>query len=343
MNDTQSWSLPLGRWGRVQLRLHALFLAVGVFALFLATAGGAAGGVGYAALTMAVLFVSVLVHELGHSFAAARVGGQADPIVIGPLGGLGHLETPREPQAELITVLAGPLVNLGVLLAALGVLVVAGVSVPSLLGPLDPVGLFDGDVWLVALKLTFWINWLLLVANLIPAFPLDGARMLRAILWPALDFRGASIVAVRASKLSALGLCLLAWLVRDSQGATLLASWVPLVLLAIMAYFCAQQEANRSEDEEWEDELYSYDFSQGYTSLERSGDPPRRAGGSVQRWLHHRREARRRRRESQEQEEERQVDAILIRLHEAGMDGLTAQERAVLHRVSERYRNRSQN
>lgn len=165
--------------------------------------------------------------------------------------------------------------------------------------------------------------------------------MLRAILWPALDYRGASIVAVRASKLSALGLCLLAWLVRDSQNTTLLPSWVPLVLLAIMAYFCAQQEANRSEDEEWEDELYSYDFSQGYTSLERSGDPPRRNGGSVQRWLHHRREVRRRRRESQEQDEERQVDAILIRLHEAGMNGLTAKERAVLHRVSERYRNRS--
>jgi Zn-dependent protease len=343
MSDSSSWSLPLWRWRRVQVRVHALFFVVGVFVVLLATGPGEPSGVGYGILAIAVLLGSVLAHEAGHLVAAARMGGNGDPVVIGPLGGMGHLEVPREPHAELITVLAGPLVNLAVLLAMLGVLLVAGTPVPSLLSPLAPGGLLQGPWWLVTLKLTFWVNWLLLLANLLPAFPLDGARMLRAVVWPALDYRGATLVAVRASKLTAIGLCVWAWLVRDAQSAPLLPSWVPLVLLAVLVYFSAVQESARSEESDWGDELFSYDFSQGYTSLERSSEPRRPSGGVVQRWLKNRRELRRRRRESQELEEERQVDEVLMRLHERGMDGLSDQERALLERVSARYRNRQRN
>jgi hypothetical protein len=108
----------------------------------------------------------------------------------------------------------------------------------------------------------------------------------------------------------------------------------------VFVYSSASAEAARLEEADWEEDLFSYDFSQGYTSLERTMDPPRKPSSSMRRWLENRREMRRRKRQWMEQEEERQVDAILIRLHEKGMAGLTAKERAVLQRVSARYRNR---
>ncbi len=159
------------------VRVHALFLVVAVFMLLLATHSPEPGGAIKAALAIGILFASVLAHELGHALAAARVGGTVEKIVVGPLGGLGGYETAREPHAELITILAGPLVNLALLLLTLPLLLVAGVSVPILLAPLEPVGLTDGSWPTVVLKLVFWTNWLLLVANLLPAFPLDGARI----------------------------------------------------------------------------------------------------------------------------------------------------------------------
>jgi Zn-dependent protease len=339
MNDVSKWSLPLGRWRRVHVRVHALFLVVGVYAMYLAGGHPDQGGLALGALAVGVLFASVLAHEFGHCYAATRLSGTCDPIVIGPLGGLGNLELPREPHAELFTILAGPLVNLSVLLVTLPLVLVSGESVTALLNPLAPGNLAQGGWWIAALKLAFWINWLLVVANLLPAFPLDGARMLRAILWPALDYRGAGLVAVRASKLTALGLCVVGWLLGDGSGGAL-PDWMPLAMLAIWVFFSAQNESARYEDEQWEDELFNYDFSQGYTSLERSSDPPRRESSLLRRWLANRRELRRRRRESLEQEEERQVDEILSRLHEGGMQALSAKEQALLHRVSARYRNR---
>ncbi len=324
------------------IRVHAIFIGVAVFALFLSTSGPQREGIGYGVLCVAVLLASVLAHELGHCFAAARGGANSDPIVIGPLGGLGPSEVPRDPQSEMIKALGGPLVNLGILLLVLPLLLAGGAwtSLAGLLSPLQPALLMQGAWWFVLLKVTFWINWLLLAVNFLPAFPFDGARVLRSLLWPAMEFRGAGQVAVRTSKLTAVGICLLAWLLRDLKSADVLPMWVPLVLLAAFIYFSAQYEAARFDEADWDDELFNYDFSQGYTSLERTLESPRRPGGSVRRWLENRRELRRRRRQSQEQDEERQVDAILIRLHEAGMEGLSAKQRALLNRVSARYRNR---
>lgn len=331
--------MQLGRWFGMHVRVHAIFVAVAVFALFLSTSRQHEAP-GYGALSIAILFLSVLAHELAHCWAAARVGGSAERITIGPLGGLTHPEVPRESQPELITALAGPVVNLGVLLVVLPILAATNIGIVALLSPLTPVGLIDGEWWEVALKLTFWINALLLMVNLLPAFPFDGASMLRTVLWPALDHRTASLATVRVAKLTALGVCVLAWLLRDSRSAEVLPAWVPLVLLAALIYFCAQQEGIRLEASQWDEELFSYDFSQGYTSLERASESPRRPGGSLRRWLETRRELRQRRRQWQEQEEERQVDDILMRLHETGMDSLSAKERAILDRVSARYRNR---
>jgi Zn-dependent protease len=291
-------------------------------------------------LAIAILFGSVVLHEIGHMLAAARVGGSTDQIVVGPLGGLALSDIPREPQAELLVALAGPAANLVAVLLALPLALAAGLNPAELMIPWQPVGLLTGDWWIVALKLTFWSNWVMLLANLLPAYPLDGARVLRALLTPAVDYRSAGVVAVRATKLTAVVLLVLAVVLRDEQAAAVLPVWVPIALLALFVYSHATLEAGKQDEADWEEELFNYDFSQGYTSLERTMDPPRRPRGSLRQWIDNRRAMRRRKRQWQEQEEERQVDAILIRLHEVGLDGLTAKERSLLNRVSARYRNR---
>lgn len=340
MSDSP-WNLYLARLRRIQPRFSALFWAVAVVIVYLSTNGAGEETIGYGLLAVAILLLSVLAHEAGHCLAAIHTGGSPEQVTIGPLGGLSFPSLPREPQAEFFTSLAGPVVNLAIMLLVLPAILVARLELINLLSPLRPVGLLDGAWWAVALKLTFWFNWVMLLVNMLPAFPFDGARVLRDLLWPALDYRGATVVAVRTTKLTAVGACVLAWLVSDVQSAAHLPAWVPLLLFAVFVFHSGSAEAARLEEADWEEELFSYDFSQGYTSLERAIDPPRKPAGSpVRRWLENRREIRRRKRRFQEQEEERQVDQILVRLHESGLDGLTAKERALLNRVSARYRNR---
>lgn len=344
MSEFSSWSLYCGRWFRLHVRVHSTFILVAVFAMLLSTSRPAAEeAAGYGALGIGILLLSVLAHELGHCFAAVRVGGSPEQIMIGPLGGLLPAETPREPQPELITASAGPLVNLGILLLVMPMVWASGGQLMGLVSPFTPDKLIEGPWWVVALRLTFWVNWLLLVVNLLPAFPLDGARILRSLLLPALDYRSATQVAIRTSKLTALGVCILAYAIHDPKAQLILPTWVPLVLFALFIYLSAQQEAARLDDGQWDEDLSSYDFSQGYTSLERTLELPGRQGSPMKRWLDKRRDVRRRRREMTEQDEERQVDEILLRLHESGMQGLTSKERALLNRVSARYRNRQSN
>ena len=137
-------------------------------------------------------------------------------------------------------------------------------------------------------------------------------------------------IAIRTSKLTALAICILAWFVGETNGRRAPAAGAAGVV-GHVHFLHALQEAARLEEADWDEGLFNYDFSQGYTSLERGSDTPR-PRGTLRRWLQNRRELRRRRRLTQEQEEERQVDEILLRLHEAGMDGLSAKERALLNR-----------
>src|SRR5262245_21031005 len=176
MSELSPWSLSLGRIYRVPLRVHSLFLAVAAFVIVLAGDQQNDELLGYGLLAVGILFASVLAHEIGHVVATVRAGGNCEGIIVGPLGGLAAIEAPRDAQAELAVGLAGPAVNLGILLVTLPLLLGAQVDLVPMISLLHPAQLLEGEWWLVALRLTFWINGVLLVANLLPAFPFDGAR-----------------------------------------------------------------------------------------------------------------------------------------------------------------------
>jgi Zn-dependent protease len=119
------------------------------------------------------LFCIVLMHEFGHSLACRQVGGQADRIVLWPLGGVAYVNPPERPGAMLWSLAAGPLVNV--------------ILIPVLLGLgtlMRAAGVFN--VSPDALRLMYAItviNFGLLIFNLMPVYPLDGGQILRSLLW----------------------------------------------------------------------------------------------------------------------------------------------------------------
>jgi Zn-dependent protease len=116
------------------------------------------------------LFLIVLLHEFGHSFACRQVGGTADLIVLWPLGGLAYVRPPQRPGAVLWSTAAGPLVN---------VVLFVVLFIPLRLAHELDLGI---DVH-TFLKRVAVLNLVLLVFNLLPIYPMDGGRILRAVLW----------------------------------------------------------------------------------------------------------------------------------------------------------------
>lgn len=161
----------------VPVRLHFTFLLLLVF-LLLTDLGSHEPSASYA-LFLVGLFASVLVHELAHAFVASRFGVRTTEIVMFPIGGLSRMERPLRPTEELWISLAGPLANLvlaGGLFAYLythqQLSVLASIRPADLLRPTEQ----------KALPLLAFGNLSLALFNLLPAFPMDGGRVLRALL-----------------------------------------------------------------------------------------------------------------------------------------------------------------
>ena len=345
MHGQANWSMSLGRWGGIAFRVHILFFLFAAVTVFL----GWLQRIEHedmpwiATASVIILFFSVLLHELAHYFAATQFGGSGDEVVIWPLGGLAEMRAPYEPQAECLMHLAGPFLNL-VLCLSTGIVLLFfdRQGVLGLLNPLAPQNLTEGGTWILLLKLTCWINWVLLLVNLLPVFPFDGGRALRAALcalWPDASPHRASFIVAVLARLAAFALVIVAYAVRN-QADTFIPLWFSLVVLAIFLFFGAKQESSTREEMDRDDDLFGYDFSQGYTSLEESTRRQEPQQGPLQRWLEERRAAKLEREGEIAAEEERRADELLAQLHEKGMDSLSDEERSLLKRVSARYRER---
>lgn len=161
------FSWKLGRVAGIDLYLHPTFL------LLLAFAYASLGGL-MAVLLVAAAFSCVLLHELGHALAARFCGIRTADITLYPIGGVARLERmPRRARSELLITLAGPAVNL-LIAAALALLIQAGTS----LNPQWPLESIVPSFLSALLS----INLILAAFNMIPAFPMDGGRVFRAIL-----------------------------------------------------------------------------------------------------------------------------------------------------------------
>jgi Zn-dependent protease len=136
MRDPITWSFPLGRLLGISIRVHVMLpLVLLGLILQVTTEKGSTVTILDAAVVMLLIFVSVLLHEFGHCFAARSVDGDANEVLLWPLGGLAFCDVPHTPRAHLITALGGPAVNLVLCFVAGGALAFAGLVPP--LNPLD--------------------------------------------------------------------------------------------------------------------------------------------------------------------------------------------------------------
>lgn len=219
------WSLKLGRVLGIDVYLHFTFLLLLAFLGFLywrATQdiGAALRGVVF----MVALFGCVALHELGHALMARRYGIQTRDITLLPIGGVARLEKmPEAPMQEFWVALAGPAVNV-----AIAGILFAWLMVTDGLVPTEELSLTGGSFW----QRLMVVNVLLVAFNLLPAFPMDGGRVLRALLAAAMGRRRATAIAANIGQ----GMAILFGIVGFLYNPF-------LIFIAIFVYLGAQAEA----------------------------------------------------------------------------------------------------
>jgi Zn-dependent protease len=353
MTDPLTWSpINLGRWSGTQVRVHIFLIVYVAFTLLNAVLAPERGSIGPTACWLGLLMVALAIHELGHALMASWLGSDREEVRLWPLGNMvGPAPGARSADNALVA-LAGPIVSgVVVLVVAIALGLARAHFVWSPFG--NSIGHDSGAPMLAggkpaapltALWFLGWfgyLNWVILIANLIPALPFDGGRMLRAFL------ANAQIVSARDNMLapwtahSSAALLVLVGLARlilpphPSDGITLIA-------LALLIELIVRAESRMLEDGGFfEDGVFGYDFTEGYTSLEGSAAKVRPYRQSaLKRWRLRRSDLRRQRQQAREAAEERRMDEILEKLYREGRSALTDEEHRFLIRVSVKYRNR---
>jgi Zn-dependent protease len=212
------WSIPIFRVAGIQLRIHLTFLLLIAWLAFTYYGSGRSPEAAFWAVLILVLFVCVVLHEFGHALTAKAFGINTPDITLLPIGGVARLERmPEEPGQELAIAAAGPMVNVIIALGAF-----AG-GARFHYPPTLQHGFISG---------LLTINVVLFLFNLLPAFPMDGGRVLRALLATRMPYARATQVAATVGQGFAFAFGFVGLL------------WNPfLIFIALFVYIGASQEA----------------------------------------------------------------------------------------------------
>jgi Zn-dependent protease/predicted transcriptional regulator len=217
------WSFQIATVMGIPIRVHVTFLMLLVW--FATTAAASSRSVRTELAFVLGVFACVILHELGHAAMAKRFGVATREIVLYPIGGVARLERIPGGVAELLIAIAGPLVN--VVLAALAALALAAYKVPPTIGIAFP---WEGSGLVQKL---LWANVMLVVFNMIPAFPMDGGRVLRGLLSISLgQDRATRIAAIVGQLFAVLFIAMGLW-----------TSQFLLVFIGVFVFLGASQEA----------------------------------------------------------------------------------------------------
>lgn len=228
------WSFRVARVSGIDVRLHASFaLAVAYFALGFAATYGLQGAA-FGALSIVAVFVSLALHELGHGLMARRLGLTVSEILLLPMGGVSRFaNAPRKPRHEISIALTGPLANAVCALLLYGALRLLHSS-PST----HELGAPGAPSLVELLHLLFWGNAVLGAFNFLPGLPMDGGRVLRALLSVRLGRGRATRLTAAFGQVMAIGL--LGWALRDETGG----SWLLALVGAFVFVGAARERAS---------------------------------------------------------------------------------------------------
>ncbi|MGZ4858642.1 MAG: site-2 protease family protein [Candidatus Angelobacter sp.] len=188
------WSWKLGKFSGISVYMHATFLIL-IAWIVLTEWGETHSGraVAGAVLFILALFACVVAHEFGHALAARRFGIQTNDITLLPIGGVSSLERiPDDPRQELWVALAGPAVSVAIAAALLLIVWITGA-----VGHLTQIGPWGNVPFAEQLLLA---NVMLVIFNLLPAFPMDGGRIFRSLLARRMDYSRATRIAANVGQ-----------------------------------------------------------------------------------------------------------------------------------------------
>ena len=230
--DFFNQGIPLGRWFGITVVIHWTFL---LYAADKVMRRDPALPVWFTVMYIVLLFGTVLVHEFGHALSCKAMGGEAIHIVLWPLGGIAFVKPPMNPWAWLVTTACGPLVN-AILWPTFWAINTYGIA--------DTVPTSQLQLMLqVGCQLMEDINRLLLLFNLIPAYPMDGGRLLQELLWIFIGYGRSLMIAGMVGTVAGVGFIVL--------GLGLTSIHIPVVnftlggginvMLAVIGLLCAMQ------------------------------------------------------------------------------------------------------
>jgi len=218
------WSISIGSVAHTAIRIHVTFLLFLIWIFFASYAAGGADAAWSGLIFMVLLFACVLAHEFGHILTARFFGVSTPDVTLLPIGGVARLERiPEKPSEEFFIAIAGPLVNVAI---ALGLLIFAGADISA-----TNLSAMESNQIAMSDRLAT-VNLSLALFNLIPAFPMDGGRVLRALLAARLGHIRATEVAAAIGQAFAFALGLIGLLTNPL-----------LIFIAIFVYLAAASEA----------------------------------------------------------------------------------------------------
>jgi len=216
------WSYRIARVSGIDVRIHITFLLLPAYFAFVQWREAGPGAAAQAVLFILLLFCCVLLHEFGHALAGRRYGIRTPDITLLPIGGVARmLAIPDKPVQELVIAVAGPAVNVAIAAILAPVLYFTG-------------GLFSGPAteFRQLLHNLLLVNLGLVIFNLIPAFPMDGGRILRSILAMWRPWTSATRIAARTGQVLAVLFAL----------AAIWQENLILILISIFVFGGARQE-----------------------------------------------------------------------------------------------------
>jgi Zn-dependent protease len=222
---TMKWSLKLGKLLGIDLYVHFTFVLLLVFfGVYYWRDSHSLEATFQGVVFIVALFGCVVLHELGHALMARRYGIKTRDITLLPIGGIARLEKmPEKPLQELWVTLAGPAVNV-----AIAIILTLGLAAASGFTSMEQIGENGGSFW----QRLIVLNLVLAAFNLLPAFPMDGGRILRALLAMRLSRRRATVIAANVGQGMAVLFVVLGFLYNPF-----------LILIGIFVYLGAQAEA----------------------------------------------------------------------------------------------------
>ncbi len=223
------WSLKIGQFRGIGVYVHATFLLIIIWVAYINwSQSRSLEETIYGIIFVLAIFACVVFHEFGHALTAQKYGIRTRDITLLPIGGVARLEhMPEDPRQEFWVAIAGPAVNV-----VISVVIAVFLAVTSKVPALGELGMMSGSF----LSRLMVVNIFLVVFNLIPAFPMDGGRILRAVLAMRMNYTRATQIAANLGQAIAFMFAFFGFFYNPF-----------LIFIALFVWIGAAQEARMTE------------------------------------------------------------------------------------------------